>query len=115
MPVEWERDTGTTVLWGMVSGLFSLAANLLLIEAMRRQSVGVCSTIFRLNLVAVVIGACWLLDETLTVFQGCGVVFAVRNKTYISLTIRSCGAVKLTRSNTIAVMRRHKKLKRNFS
>lgn len=77
MPVEWERDTGTTVLWGMVSGLFSLAANLLLIEAMRRQSAGVCSTIFRLNLVAVVIGACWLLDETLTVFQGCGVVFAV--------------------------------------
>lgn len=77
MPVEWERDTGTTVLWGMVSGLFSLAANLLLIEAMQRQSAGVCSTIFRLNLVAVVIGACWLLDETLTVFQGCGVVFAV--------------------------------------
>ena len=76
MPVEWERNAGATVLWGMVSGFFSLTANLLLIEAMRRQSAGICSTIYRLNLVAVVIGACWLLGETLTAVQSCGVVCA---------------------------------------
>lgn len=64
------------MFWGIVSGLFSLAANILLIEGMSHNDVGICATIYRLNLVAVVIGAFVLLGETLTVLKLLGALFA---------------------------------------
>ena len=54
---------GATLLWGVVSGVLSVASNILVIESMRHQSAGVSSTIFRLNLVLVVVGGCALFDE----------------------------------------------------
>lgn len=77
--LPWQEDgnTGSTLLWGVISGFFSAMANLLLIEAMGHESAGVCSTIYRLNLVLVVAGAVFFLGESLTLLQGCGIVFAV--------------------------------------
>lgn len=65
------------LIWGSVIGFFSIAANLLLIEAMGMQSAGVCSTIYRLNLVPVVFGAWFLLGEKIAPFQWIGIVLAI--------------------------------------
>ncbi len=77
MPWSEESSVSATVLWGAVSGFFSVTANLLLIEAMGHESAGVCSTIYRLNLVLVVAGAVLFLGETLAVIQVIGILFAV--------------------------------------
>ncbi len=77
MPWSEESSVGATILWGAVSGFFSVTANLLLIEAMGHESAGVCSTIYRLNLVLVVAGAVLFLGETLALIQVIGILFAV--------------------------------------
>lgn len=76
IPVDLKSNLGVTVRWSLIGGFFSLTGNLLLIEAMKRQSAGVCSTVYRLNLVAVVIGASFLLHETLNFRQWTGVALA---------------------------------------
>ncbi len=68
---------GPTLCWGLISGMFSVTGNLLLIEAMGRLGAGLCSTVYRLNLVPVAIGAALLLDEKLARHQWFGVGFAV--------------------------------------
>ena len=65
-----------TLLWGAISGVFSLVGNILLIESMGYQSAGVSSTIYRLNMVLVVIGAFLFLGEPLTPTIVAGVVCA---------------------------------------
>lgn len=70
--VNWQ----TTLLWGVISGFFSVAGNLLLIEAMGKQSAGLCSTIYRLNLALVVPGAWLLFKENNTLLQGLGIALA---------------------------------------
>lgn len=76
-PVDWANTWPSTLIWGIVSGLFSVISNLFLIEAMGVQSAGVCSTIFRLNLVIVVIAAILWLGETVTPFQILGILCAI--------------------------------------
>lgn len=76
LPLEWE-NWRMTLLWGCISGFFSIAANLLLIEAMGMQSAGICSTIYRLNLVPVVFGAWFLLGETISAMHWTGIGAAV--------------------------------------
>ncbi|MBL4575346.1 MAG: EamA family transporter, partial [Opitutaceae bacterium] len=66
-----------TVLWGLIAGLLSVVANILLVESMTSQEAGVCSTIYRLNLVVVVLGAFVLLGESLTYWKIGGVLLAV--------------------------------------
>lgn len=75
-PQNWENGQAT-VFWGTVSGFFSIAANLLLIEGMGLQSAGICATIYRLNLVPVVFGAWLLLGETIDGVQMLGIAAAV--------------------------------------
>lgn len=77
LPRGPETSLVATWVWGSISGLFSVAGNLLLIEAMGRQSAGLCSTIYRLNLVLVVAGAWLFLGEELTGTQLAGVVLAL--------------------------------------
>lgn len=77
LPVNLKSNLAVTVLWSIIGGTFSLTGNLLLIESMKFQSAGVCSTIYRLNLVAVVIGAGILLGESLNLQQYLGVAAAV--------------------------------------
>ena len=71
--INWE----TTLIWGAVSGFLSAGGNLLLIESMSRQSVGLCSLVYRLNMVPVVIGAGLFLDEKPSIIQYIGVLAAL--------------------------------------
>lgn len=67
-----------TLLWGSVASFFSITANLLLIESMGLQSAGICSTVYRLNLVPVAILACFLpgMDESISLVNGAGIFVA---------------------------------------
>ena len=65
-----------TLIWGTISGLFSVIGNLMLIEAMGKQSAGLCSTIYRLNLALVIPGAWLLFGEKNTLLQCIGIVAA---------------------------------------
>ena len=71
--INWKA----TLFWGTVSGIFSAGGNLLLIEGMSRQSVGLCSFIYRLNMVPVVIGAALFLREMPSFTQYAGIVLAL--------------------------------------
>jgi len=66
-----------TLFWGIISGLFSVVANILLIEGMSHNDAGICSTIYRLNLVFVAFGAFLLLGETVTFMKLLGISFAI--------------------------------------
>ena len=77
LPKNPDSSLALTLGWGAVSGFFSLVANILLIEAMGRQSAGLCSTIYRLNMVFVVLGAFLLLDESVSLFQAVGIGLAL--------------------------------------
>ena len=74
--MDWS-NFAATVKWGCITGFFSITANLLLIEAMGYQSAGVCSTIYRLNLVPVVFGAWLLLGEKVSWIHWIGICFAI--------------------------------------
>ena len=71
--IDWE----STLLWGCFSGVMSAGGNLLLIEAMSRQSAGLCSLIYRLNLVPTVLGAGLFLSEIPSMTQYLGIVLAL--------------------------------------
>lgn len=73
---NWDVEWHATVFWGIVSGLCSISGNLLMLDAMRTLDGGVCSTIYRMNLVPVALGAALLLGETLTFLQWCGIAAA---------------------------------------
>jgi drug/metabolite transporter (DMT)-like permease len=77
LPRDSAAPLATTLFWGILSGTFSVVANILLIEAMGMQSAGLCSTIYRLNLVLVVPGAILLLGESLNARQGLGILAAL--------------------------------------
>jgi drug/metabolite transporter (DMT)-like permease len=73
LSVNWQ----TTIIWGVISGILSVSANIMLIEGMSHNDAGICATIYRLNLVVVVIGAFLLLDERLNITKILGIAFAV--------------------------------------
>ncbi len=52
--------------WGLLSGAFSILANILLLAAMARMDVGASSTIYRLNLAPAALLAVWLLGESMS-------------------------------------------------
>ena len=76
LPMKWD-NLQATLLWGIVSGFFSVAANILLIEAMARQSAGLCSTMYRLNMVFVIVMAYFMLKEDISLTQLFGIIFAL--------------------------------------
>ncbi len=77
LPWDADSDVGATLLWGAISGTFSLTANLLLMEAMKRESAGMCSTLYRLNLIFVVAGAFLWLGESVSPLQIVGILLAL--------------------------------------
>lgn len=72
-----EANLTNTLIWGCAAGFFSIVGNVLLIEAMEKLSAGICSTIYRLNLIFVVPGAMLFFGERLTPMQLAGVTAAV--------------------------------------
>lgn len=66
-----------SLFWGVVSGLCSALANLLLIQALSRHEVGVCATVYRLNLAPAAVLAFVFLGEPVTAPKLLGVTAAV--------------------------------------
>jgi uncharacterized membrane protein len=66
-----------TLFWGLFSGVFSVTANILLIEGMIYNDAGKCSTVYRLNLIFVALGAFLLLGEAVTTARLLGIMFAL--------------------------------------
>ena len=56
-----------TLQWGILSGMFSITANILFVKALVKGDIGVCSTIFHLNLVPAALLAFLLFKEPATV------------------------------------------------
>ena len=73
---EMPSDLKTTIIWGCISGVFSVGGNLLMLEAMRSLDAGICATIYRLNLVPVAVGAALFLGERLQALQYAGIAMA---------------------------------------
>ncbi len=57
---------GPTLFWGIVSGTFSVTANILFVKALAEEDVGICSTIYRLNLVPAALMAFVIFREPVT-------------------------------------------------
>ena len=70
--------------WACAASLFSIVGNVLLIEAMGHLSAGICSTVYRLNLIFVVPGAMFFFGEKLSPPQLWGVLTAVAAITLFS-------------------------------
>ena len=64
------------ILWGVLSGVFSILANILLIEGMKGCEAGVASTIYRLNLVPAALFAIIFMGESYGVYKILGILFA---------------------------------------
>lgn len=71
-----EPFTAVSVWWGSLSGFCSVVANILLVRAMKHHEVGMCATIYRLNLVPAALLAFLFLGETLSVGKVLGVACA---------------------------------------
>ena len=76
--------SGTAFFWACAASLFSIVGNVLLIEAMGHLSAGICSTVYRLNLIFVVPGAMLIFGERLSPPQLWGVLAAVAAITLFS-------------------------------
>ena len=57
---------GNTLFWGIVSGAFSILSNVLFVKALAKEDVGICATIYRLNLVPAALLAFILFKEPVT-------------------------------------------------
>lgn len=80
----------TSILfWGCLSGIFSAGGNILLIASMRVLPVGSYSTIYRLNLVPVILGAGLFLGETPSPLQGAGALCALFAVLFFSMAGRN--------------------------
>ncbi|MFH1477902.1 MAG: EamA family transporter [Verrucomicrobiota bacterium] len=55
-----------TLPWGILCGIFSIIANILFVKALIKGDMGVCATIFRLNLVPAALLAFLLFKEPVT-------------------------------------------------
>ena len=77
LPDWWGRSYLATLGWGLVCGIFSVVGNILLIESMSRLSAGMCSTVYRLNLLLVVPLALVFFKESLLWYQWIGIAAAL--------------------------------------
>ena len=71
------RLDAQTVWFGLAAGVLVAVSNTLLIESLTHVDVGLGSTIYRLNTIAVVVMAVFLLDESLTAVKLAGVLLGV--------------------------------------
>ncbi len=63
-----------TLMWGLISGLFSVFANIMLIESMTSTDVGICATIYRLNLVPAALFAFIFFKENISLWKIIGIL-----------------------------------------
>lgn len=80
-----------TILIGTISGIVSALANILLIEGMKRTGASIAATIYRLNLVFVVVLAFVFLNESMGMFKIAGIMLAVFAVSLFLLPERNIG------------------------
>ena len=68
-----ERMNTAAAVWGVLSGLCSVTANILLVRAMKKHEGGVCATVYRLNLVPAALLAFVFLGEHVTLGKLLGI------------------------------------------
>ena len=66
-----------TLMWGLISGLFCVIANIMLIESMTSNEVGICATIYRLNLVPAALFAFIFFKEDISLWKIIGILCAL--------------------------------------
>jgi bacterial/archaeal transporter family protein len=67
----------TTILFGLIVGLFSASANYLLIYSMQTLEAGIAATIYRLNLAVAVLLALVFLNENIYLTKMAGILMAI--------------------------------------
>lgn len=67
---------GTTIFWGSLVGLCSIVGNILLIDSMSCIAVGISSTIYRLNMIPVILVGWLFFGETISAMHWCAVAAA---------------------------------------
>lgn len=73
-----------TVVYGIVCGFFSIAAQILLLESLHGIDVSIGSTVYRLNFIVVIILAPMFLGELLTPLRFTGSLLAVGSVLFLS-------------------------------
>jgi len=58
-----------TAAWGIITGVFSICSNILLVKSLAKGDVGICATIYRLNLVPAALLAFILFKEPVTALR----------------------------------------------
>jgi drug/metabolite transporter (DMT)-like permease len=71
------RFDGTTVAFGLAAGALLVASNLLLLESLTHLDLGLGSTVYRLNTIAVVVLSFLLLDEGIGAAKAGGIALGV--------------------------------------
>ena len=92
-------NLSNTLLWSCAAAFFSIAGNILLIESMGKLSAGICSTIYRLNLIFVVPGAILFFGEHLSLLQLTGVSAAV-----LAILLFSFSTLKKEKASSLSGM-----------
>jgi len=66
-----------SILFGLAAGLFLVLSNILLLESMTHIDISICSTIYRLNTIGVVVLSFLILDESMTTIKISGVMLGI--------------------------------------
>ncbi|MCQ2397268.1 MAG: DMT family transporter [Lentisphaeria bacterium] len=66
-----------TLLWGLMAGFCSVAANILLSGSMTKLPVGISSTMYRLNMIPVIFAGWLLFGEELSLLHWLGMLSAI--------------------------------------
>jgi drug/metabolite transporter (DMT)-like permease len=66
-----------SIWFGLIAGVFLVLSNILLLESMTHIDISICSTIYRLNTIGVVILSFLLLDESINIIKISGVMLGI--------------------------------------
>jgi len=66
-----------SILFGLAAGFFLVLSNILLLESMTHIDISICSTIYRLNTIGVVILSFLFLDESINIIKISGVLLGI--------------------------------------
>ena len=67
----------SSILFGLAAGLFLVLSNISLLESMTNIDISICSTIYRLNTIGVVILSFLILDESMSIIKISGVLLGI--------------------------------------
>ncbi|MBI4978698.1 MAG: DMT family transporter [Spirochaetes bacterium] len=84
-----------TLVIGSIAGIFSIAANIALVEGMKKTGAAIGATIYRLNLVFVAVMAFMFLRESITTMKIIALVFSLAAISLFSVPEKGAGNKKI--------------------